>query len=128
MTFLPITSLFVAVSAVALVVLSLPVSLRRIKIDAPFGDARDETLRRRIRAQGNFVEYVPLSLITLGFVEASVASSWMIVTLGGALVAGRALHAVGMLGGSTPLRAGGMVLTYLSLLGGAFRIVINALH
>ena len=128
MMFLPITSSFVAAFAVALVVLSMPVTLRRIKIDVPYGDAPDETLRRRIRAQGNFVEYVPLSLISLGFVEASMAAPWMVVTLGGALAAGRVLHAVGMLGGSTPLRAGGMALTYLSLLGCAFRLLTKALH
>jgi hypothetical protein len=56
MTILPITSLFAAAFAVALVALSLPVSLRRVKVGVMLGDSTDEPLHRRIRAQGNFIE------------------------------------------------------------------------
>ena len=39
---------------------SVQTSLRRAKLNTAFGDAGDETLRRRIRAHGNFIEYAPL--------------------------------------------------------------------
>ena len=125
---LPITSLFVAAFVAALVALSLPVTLRRIQVHVPIGDAGDDTLRRRIRAQGNFVEYVPIGVVALGLVESGGAATWMVLALGGALAAGRTLHAAGMLGGSTPLRGAGMLLTYIALLGAAARLLAAALN
>jgi len=69
MNSLPITSLVAGVFALLLVSLSVQVSLRRAKMNTVFGDAGDKTLRRRIRAHGNFIEYAPLALIALGLVE-----------------------------------------------------------
>jgi hypothetical protein len=128
MTVLPITSLFVAAFGVALIALSLPVTLRRIKVGVPVGDGTDETLRRRIRAQGNFIEYVPLTLLAMGLVEAHAAPTWMVLAIGGALVGGRLLHAIGMLNGSTAMRGIGMILTYLALVSAAIRLVVDAVH
>ena len=120
---LPITSLFAALFAIALVALSFPVSLRRIKVGDLVGDSADETLRRRIRAQGNFIEYAPLGLIGLGLVEAHAAPAWLVAAIGGALTAGRLLHAIGMLRASAPLRGLGMLFTYLALLTAAARLL-----
>jgi len=124
---LPVTSVFAALFAVALVVLSMRVTLRRIAVKAAVGDAADDELRRRIRAQGNFIEYVPLALVCLALVEGGGAPGWLVWTLGGALAAGRTLHAAGMLGTSTPLRIVGMVLTYMMLFGAAVRLAVAAL-
>lgn len=126
MPFLPITSIFVAVFSFALVMLSFPVSLQRLKIGEFGGDSADETLRRRIRAQGNFIEYVPLGLIGLAFIEANAASTWLVVGVGSTLVLGRLLHAVGMLHSSAPLRGVGMIFTYLALLVAGGRLFIGA--
>ncbi len=127
MIILPLTSLFAAAFAVALVALSFPISLRRMKVNILLGEGADETLRQRIRAQGNFTEYVPLSLIVLGLVEVHGAPAWMVLAIGGALGLGRLLHAVGMLRSSTPLRGFGMILTYLALLFGAVRLCMDVL-
>jgi uncharacterized membrane protein YecN with MAPEG domain len=78
MAVLPITSLLVAAFAIALVALSFPISLRRLKVGDMVGDSADEVLHRRIRAQGNFIEYVPLGLITIGLVEAHAAPVWIV--------------------------------------------------
>lgn len=126
-TVLPITSGFTALAAVALVALSMPVSLKRMKVGADTGDGGDQGLHRRIRAQGNFIEYAPLGLLAVALVEMSGPAGWVVWTLGGLLAVGRALHAAGMLRGSTPLRAGGMILTYLSLLGSAGLLALAAL-
>ena len=105
MTAFPVTALLTALAAVALVALSLPVSLRRRKMAISAGDGGDETLRRLIRTQGNFIEYVPLTLIAIGLAEAGGIGPELLWSLGGAAVAGRLLHAVGMLRGSLPPRA-----------------------
>ena len=123
--FLFVTTLTASIFAVALIALSVPVSLRRAAtgIEAGYGD--DEMLRRRIRAQGNFTEYAPVGLIVLMLVEARGTSAMLVWLVAGALIAGRALHAAGMLSGSTPLRASGMLLTFGSLLLGAALLAIS---
>ncbi|KLN53127.1 MAPEG family protein [Variovorax paradoxus] len=126
MAFLPVTSLFAAAFAVALVALSVPVTLRRVKVGVLMGEGTDEPLRRRIRAQGNFVEYVPLALIALGLVEAQAAPAWMLLAMGGVLGFGRLLHAIGMARDVAALRGFGMILTYLALVSAAARLLVNA--
>jgi len=116
---LPITSTIAAIGAVGLVALSLPVSLRRMKVGTDIGTGEDLALLRLIRAQGNYIEYVPLGLIVLGLAEYRDAASNAIWAIAGLLVAGRLLHAFGMLRGATALRAGGMMATYGALLVGA---------
>jgi len=121
---LPVTSLVASVAAVALIALSLDVSLRRMKVGPDVGTGEDAALLRRIRAQGNYIEYVPIGLILLGLAEYRGGSATMLWTIGGLLLAGRLLHAVGMLGGSTAPRALGMLLTYASLLAGAVALAL----
>lgn len=119
MTHLPITSLLTAVLAVGLVALSFPVTLRRVAVGVLVGDGPDEILRRRVRAQGNFIEYVPLATLAIGLLEEQGAPSWVLLSVAGAFVGGRALHAVGMLGDSAALRGVGMLLNYVSLVWSA---------
>lgn len=127
MTAFPITTILTAVFAVALVALSLPVSLRRRKMAISAGDGGDETLRRLIRAQGNFIEYVPLTLIAIGLAEAGGIQPAILWSLGAAALAGRVLHAAGLLGGSLAPRAIGMLVTYLTLLAVAVALVCVSL-
>lgn len=125
MTVLPITSFLTAGLVIALVCLSFPISLRRMRMGDLIGDSRDDLLRRYIRAQGNFIEYVPLALIGLGLVEAQGAPVWLVMAAGAALASGRLLHAIGMLRPSASLRGVGMILTYLALLLPAGRLLIS---
>lgn len=74
---------------------------------------------RRIRAQGNFTEYVPLALFVLALAEYRQVSAGLLWTVAGLLVAGRCLHFAGIMIGSTSLRAPGMLGTYGALLVGA---------
>jgi uncharacterized membrane protein YecN with MAPEG domain len=120
---LPITSIAVAVAAIALVPLSMNVSFGRMKAGLATGYPSDEALVRRARAQGNYIEYVPIALILIAVLEATGESATGLWTLAGALALGRASHAVGMLTGSTPLRAGGMLLTYFQLVAGAVMLL-----
>ena len=120
MTGLPVTSVTAAIAALMLIALSVPVSLRRGKVRAVFGDGGDATLQRLIRAQGNFIEYAPMGLILLALVEVGVTSATMLWTIGILLIAGRGLHALGMIRGSTAVRAIGMLGTFASLSISAF--------
>ncbi len=120
MTGLPVTSVTAAIAAVMLIALSVPVSLRRGKIKALSGDAGDATLQRLIRAQGNFIEYAPMGLILLALVEVGVTSAVLLWTIGILLIAGRGLHALGMIRGALSLKALGMLGTFASLLVSAF--------
>lgn len=123
---LPVTSMFAAIFAIALVALSLWVTLRRVAVKAEIGDGADGILRTRIRVQGNFIEYVPLAVVCLALLEGAGAPAGLIWGLGGVLAAGRVLHATGMIVASIPLRVVGMVLTYGTLLAAAWRLAVNA--
>jgi uncharacterized protein len=118
------TSLVAGLFALLIVLLSVQVSLRRAKSNTVFGDAGDETLRRRIRAHGNFIEYAPLGVVVLGFVEYRGAAKWLVYSLAAGFVLSRVLHAVGMLFTTTPfVRAVAMLINHASfLVGGAWLI------
>jgi uncharacterized protein len=116
---LPVTSTVAALAAIALVALSVAVSFRRKKVGVRIGFGEDPLLMRRIRAQGNFTEYVPLVLILLALAEYRQAPAVLLWTVAGLLVVGRCLHFAGIMTGSTSVRAPGMVGTYGSLLVGA---------
>lgn len=110
---LPITSFLTGVLALLMTALSVQVSLRRRHLRVSVSDGGDETLRRRIRAHGNFVEYVPTALIAVGLVEFTGGTRWFVIGLAAAFLLSRVLHAAGMLYGSTPaLRASGMLIQH----------------
>lgn len=98
----------------------------RVKFKVNDGDGGNETMRRRIRAQGNFVEYVPMALILLTLVEsASIGPGWLAGALGGTLVVARVWHAQGLLGksGVSAGRFMGTNLTAMVILVGALAVV-----
>jgi uncharacterized protein len=111
---LPVVSILAAVFILMLAALSLQVSMRRIHLGGIFfGDADDDTLRRRIRAHGNFIEYVPTALIVLGLVELAGASKLQVAVLAIAFFISRVLHAYGMLYGKTAsIGAVGMIIQH----------------
>jgi uncharacterized protein len=68
------------------------------------------------RSHGNFAEYVPLSLIILGYAEAAGGKQMAICILATMLVISRLIHPIGMGRKSpNPFRFGGMVLQWLML-------------
>jgi len=84
-----------------LLVLSVRVSMVRGSAKVSLGDGGDLLLLSRIRAQANFVEYVPLILILMGLIENVTSAvdarpSLTLGVLGIALVLCRIAHAWGM--------------------------------
>jgi uncharacterized membrane protein YecN with MAPEG domain len=87
-----ITPLIAAICAFMLLALSVRVIRLRRRKNIPLHGHEDEDLHRAVRAQGNFTEYVPLSLLLLLLVELNGAPRLMVWALGAALLIGRALH------------------------------------
>lgn len=113
---LPITSALTGAAAIFLVLLSLPVALRRRATKTSFGDGGDEAFNRKIRAQANFIEYAPLGIIAIGLIEMGGASQPLVCGLAATLAAARVLHAGGLWSGILLGRALGAMLTFGVLL------------
>jgi uncharacterized membrane protein YecN with MAPEG domain len=111
------------------VVLAIRVIAMRRSARVAVGDGGDAELRRRMRVQANFAEYVPFALLLLALAEGLGSPGWMIHALGLALLAGRLSHAWGM---SQPrevfgFRVGGMVATFSVILLAALLCLWGAL-
>jgi uncharacterized membrane protein YecN with MAPEG domain len=80
-------------------------------IGAKIGD--DGILQRKVRAFGNFIEYVPLALLILLALELMGATTGLLWLLGISLTIARIAHARGVIGtyGPSPGRAIGFFLT-----------------
>lgn len=92
-----VTAFFAAILALMFIALTAHVIIQRGRVRATLGHGEDAELMRRIRAQGNFAEYIPLALILLAFMEQSGAVRWLVILLGASLVVGRVFHAYSIL-------------------------------
>ena len=72
---IPITTVITGLLAIAQVPLTVLVSYLRGRTGIQFLDGGNQTLLRRIRAHGNFVETVPITLLAMAGAELSGASS-----------------------------------------------------
>lgn len=118
-------------AALALIYLFLSIRVIRIRRSEGIGigDGGNHTLQRAVRAHANFGEYAPFVfalLLTLELMEG--VSSVAPAIIGGLLVIGRTLHALGLLGSAGPStpRVVGMVLTFSSILLSAVALVVAA--
>ena len=73
----------------------------------------DGMLQRKVRAHGNFTEYVPLGLLFLVALEL-MQQNWLVWLLGSTLTLGRIAHAYGLIKtyGPSPGRASGFFMTW----------------
>lgn len=102
-----------------LIVLSAMTGIQRAKTKTLLGPGTDETLLRRIRAHGNFTEYVPIALILIGLAEGAGTSARILWTMAGLLIFGRLLNAYSILSGkAVPYRPISMMSTFASMLTG----------
>lgn len=81
----------------------------------------DGILQRKVRAHGNFAEYVPLGLLIILALELMQGQTWLVWLLGGTLTVARIAHAYGVIStyGPSPGRAIGFFLTWFVYLVGA---------
>ena len=112
-----VTPLYAGLLALWFVLLSVRVvNLRRR--GNPFGDNGDIEIKRIVRAQANFAEYVPLALLLMGFLEVTRYSIYLLHALGLTLLIARILHGLALsFGRQVPFgRATGAGLTFIVLL------------
>lgn len=117
-----ITALYAAILAALMIWLSIQVIKQRRKAQVKYADGGVDALTIARSAQGNAVDYIPITLILLALVEYNGASSWMIHACGIAFVIGRLLHAKGILADRLKGRMSGMKLTFAVM---AVLIVLN---
>ncbi len=95
----------------------LVIQIRR-KDKVSLGDGGNEILNKRIRAHGNFMEYVPIALVLIFLAEWEGAPDLIVHILGLALIAGRLLHAAALLEVKTAVpeaRKVGMIVTVATI-------------
>ncbi|WPZ32594.1 MAPEG family protein [Thalassobaculum sp. OXR-137] len=112
-----ITAAYAGLLGLIFLILTVRVVMRRGAVRATLGTGGDVLLERRIRAHGNFIEFVPLVLILMILLEMQNVSIWIVHVVGVCLVIGRVIHGANIsrenesLGG----RVVGMVLTMTAL-------------
>ncbi len=99
---------YAAVLAIGYIYLAARVIRRRNRARIALGTGGDAALERAIRVQGNFADYVPLTLLLLGFAEMEGTRPWLLHALCVLLVAGRAVHAFGVAQENEDLRLRGI--------------------
>lgn len=111
-------SVIYAISAAILIIyLSFEVIKTRRKHQISVGDGDNEELQTAQGAQSNAIEYIPISLLLLFYLEYNGASNWIIHLAGIALISGRIIHAHGLLNRSLRRRVLGMQITIYILIG-----------
>ncbi|RZF93837.1 glutathione metabolism protein [Pseudoalteromonas sp. CO302Y] len=120
-----IVSIFAAVLVIMYIQLSFRVIKLRRKKKISLGDGGDSTLNAAIRTHGNFIEYVPFSLILLFLVEYQGLSSHYCYVLGLMLVVGRICHSYALAENQLKFRVIGMALTFLTMLLSAVLLLIT---
>jgi len=91
-----VTAFYAAGLGLIFAVLSCWVMAGRFKLRILHGDGGNDTMNHRMRAHGNFAEYVPLILILAAFFEASGGSRGVVRVLLVVLTIARMMHPVGM--------------------------------
>ena len=120
-----IVPFYAAVLGLIFIFLSARVIVMRRQTRVRLGAGGHEVLERRIRVQGNFAEYVPITIILLTFLEWNGATKWLIHALCIALLLGRCIHAycVSRTDEDIRQRRAGMTLTFGTLLIAAIGVV-----
>ena len=123
------TSLLAGLFSVAMVLLSVQISVRRFKTGIAAGDGgEDRTLRRRVRAHGNFIEYAPTALLATGLVEYAAGTTAFVWGLAGVFFLSRLVHALGMLYASSPAaRAVAMLVQHAAFLAAGLWLIARAM-
>ncbi|NAZ95170.1 MAPEG family protein [Vibrio toranzoniae] len=120
-----ITALYAAMLTVLMIWLAIEViKQRRINLIA-HADGGVESLQVVRSAQSNAMDYIPITVILMGFLEMNGASVWFIHVLGVAFLLGRVIHAKGILAKNLKGRKVGMVLTLICMIS---LIVLNLVY
>jgi uncharacterized protein len=122
---LPVTILYGSLSIAVTILLALNVSLHRMQHKVKAGDPIPDGLFRKVRAHGNSVEWLAVTVFLLAFLELQgVPSTWLHL-FGGAVVAVRILHSLFMLARSRLTMISATVTYVLSIWMAVMALVIR---
>ena len=122
-------ALWVGLHLILLLVLSVLVVRQRRKHQVALGHADIPELNQAVRAFGNATEYVPGGLIAIAVLAIAGAPPMVVHAVGLTLFIGRLAHAVGLSrsGGSSILRSGGAIATWVAYILGAVALLFYAI-
>ena len=127
---LPITLTIAAGAALINIWLGTRVSRLRLRDKVSVGDAGNQAIINRMRAQANFVEYTPFFLVLLATVELAAGSETWLWAVGVLYILGRLLHPFGLdRPAPNRLRMIGIAITWLVLAGlAAYALVLASTY
>ena len=96
-----ITGLYASLCGLLVVFMAIRVSYTRGKQKVDLGDGGKDAMLRAIRVHGNAVEYIPLSLILLFFLELQGSAPWFLHVCGITLLVSRLMHMQGLMQSAT---------------------------
>ena len=111
-----VSALYAVLGALLLIKFSFDVVRLRMQYRVSYGDGGFSELQSAIRIHGNAVEYIPLALVLLLFMEMNGAETWRVHVCGILLIAGRLMHYYGLHHRQLSWRRSGMSATWSSLL------------
>ena len=121
---LNITAIYAGLTALLLVILSIRVTMARVKYKVDLGDGGKPEMLRTIRLQGNLIEYAPMALILIALLELGGSAGWLLHTLGLVFILARVLHASVDLSQKPGLRRGlGATATWIVILAGGVLVL-----
>jgi uncharacterized protein len=127
-----VTALYAAILGLLGAALTVNVIINRVNSRVDAGDGGVAKLAQATRAQGNFIEQAPLTLIVIAFAEAAGTRALVVQVLGIVLVASRlaSAYALNRSLGQSPLRqfGGGMGVLVLATASVVLLLAINGLH
>lgn len=118
--------------AAAAAVINLWLAIRVIRLRFAkrviHGDGGEELLQRRMRAQANFIENVPITLILIAAIELTGRGAAWLAAVGAIFMLARLAHVFGMdLNRPNAMRGAGMTVTMLVQAGLAIFAVLIAI-
>ena len=122
--------LYLAITLLLQVWLTMRIALYRRAHRISLGDGDDSVLRKRIRIHGNFTEIMPIALIgLLGLSLLQIPIIWIHV-FGAGFIVTRLLHMHGMVqrGAIGPARPLGVMLTMALLIGEAIWLIYTVVN
>lgn len=125
---LPTTLCLCAAAAIVNFWLGVRIGRLRIARKIEMGDGSDPLIYARMRAQSNFIENAPITLILVAVVELAGKGGWWLPLAGAVFMAGRIAHAFGMDGNFKPGRPLGTASAYLVQITLAVVAVLTAVR
>jgi hypothetical protein len=128
MSSLQAAAFWIGLNAIFLIFISWRVGQGRMKHKINLGDAGNDDMQRRVRAQGNYIEYAPAALLGLFVLAQLGLAANVIHALGGFFFLARLSHFLGLGMGVWPMgRFVGTLCTMLTLLATGALLVWKAL-